>query len=221
MLKEAIFHRPEGAYAHPAGSRALRVRLRARRGDLTACHLLHGDRYGQGKKRRTFSGWKRWDRTSSSTGLRGWFLRPPAVFVTPFTWRAKEGGLWYGERGLSPERGEAGIFQYPYLCEGDLFRVPEWAKDGIVYQIFPDRFCNGDKGNDPGGTEPWEPGGPAALRQLLRGRSAGDDREVALPGSAGRQRALSHARFFSPLPTTNTIRRLLSGGSRLRGCGRS
>ncbi len=28
-------------------------------------------------------------------------------------------------------------------------RVPNWAKDAIWYQIFPERFANGDKGNDP------------------------------------------------------------------------
>jgi glycosidase len=28
-------------------------------------------------------------------------------------------------------------------------RVPDWAKDAVWYQIFPDRFANGDKSNDP------------------------------------------------------------------------
>ncbi len=30
-----------------------------------------------------------------------------------------------------------------------LRRVPEWAKKAIWYQIFPERFANGDSGNDP------------------------------------------------------------------------
>lgn len=29
------------------------------------------------------------------------------------------------------------------------FTTPEWLRDAIVYQIFPDRFRNGDPGNDP------------------------------------------------------------------------
>src|SRR5207244_3860540 len=29
------------------------------------------------------------------------------------------------------------------------FTVPAWAKDAVVYQIFPDRFRNGDTKNDP------------------------------------------------------------------------
>ena len=28
------------------------------------------------------------------------------------------------------------------------FHVPDWAKNAVMYQIFPDRFCNGDPGND-------------------------------------------------------------------------
>ena len=27
--------------------------------------------------------------------------------------------------------------------------VPAWAADAVFYQIFPERFCNGDKSNDP------------------------------------------------------------------------
>lgn len=33
--------------------------------------------------------------------------------------------------------------------------TPDWVRDAIFYQIFPDRFCNGDPGNDPAGVQPW------------------------------------------------------------------
>lgn len=33
--------------------------------------------------------------------------------------------------------------------------TPGWVKDAIFYQIFPERFANGDRKNDPKGTEPW------------------------------------------------------------------
>lgn len=33
--------------------------------------------------------------------------------------------------------------------------VADWAKDAIFYQIFPERFANGDPTNDPPGTETW------------------------------------------------------------------
>ncbi len=33
--------------------------------------------------------------------------------------------------------------------------VPYWVQDAIFYQIFPDRFANGDPGNDPSNVEAW------------------------------------------------------------------
>lgn len=33
--------------------------------------------------------------------------------------------------------------------------VPEWVKDAIFYQIFPDRFANGDPDNDPPNVARW------------------------------------------------------------------
>jgi glycosidase len=32
---------------------------------------------------------------------------------------------------------------------------PSWVKDAIFYQIFPERFANGDPSNDPPGVQPW------------------------------------------------------------------
>ena len=37
-----------------------------------------------------------------------------------------------------------------------VFDVPEWARGAVIYQIFPDRFANGDPGNDPEGVVPWD-----------------------------------------------------------------
>ncbi len=36
-----------------------------------------------------------------------------------------------------------------------VFDIPEWAKHAVWYQIFPERFRNGDKENDPEQTRPW------------------------------------------------------------------
>lgn len=33
--------------------------------------------------------------------------------------------------------------------------VPSWVQDSIFYQIFPDRFFNGDPANDPPNVQPW------------------------------------------------------------------
>jgi cyclomaltodextrinase len=33
--------------------------------------------------------------------------------------------------------------------------TPEWVKNAVFYQIFPERFANGDRRNDPPNTRPW------------------------------------------------------------------
>jgi len=40
-------------------------------------------------------------------------------------------------------------------CAYDPPFLPDWVPDAIFYQIFPDRFHNGDPSHDPPGTEPW------------------------------------------------------------------
>lgn len=34
-------------------------------------------------------------------------------------------------------------------------QTPDWMRGAVIYQIFPERFANGDPGNDPPGTVPW------------------------------------------------------------------
>lgn len=36
------------------------------------------------------------------------------------------------------------------------FQVPGWVKSAVFYQIFPERFCNGDKRNDPPKVARWD-----------------------------------------------------------------
>ena len=38
---------------------------------------------------------------------------------------------------------------YPQLKNDPVKTIPSWAKEAVWYQIFPERFCNGDKSNDP------------------------------------------------------------------------
>lgn len=48
---------------------------------------------------------------------------------------------------------------------------PDWVPDAVFYQIFPDRFRNGDAGNDPAGVEPW--GSPPTRTNFMGGDLAG------------------------------------------------
>lgn len=63
------------------------------------------------------------------------------------TYRIKvsDGGAtaWYNARGAFEHEQLDGDF---FIVPG--FQTPDWLKNGIIYQIFPDRFYNGDTTND-------------------------------------------------------------------------
>jgi cyclomaltodextrinase / maltogenic alpha-amylase / neopullulanase len=47
------------------------------------------------------------------------------------------------------------------------FVTPEWARHAVFYQIFPERFANGDPSNDPENAQPW--GTPPTLYNFMGG----------------------------------------------------
>lgn len=49
--------------------------------------------------------------------------------------------------------------------------VPRWASHTVAYQIFPERFANGDRSNDPKGTQRWD--SPPTYSNFLGGDLAG------------------------------------------------
>ena len=49
--------------------------------------------------------------------------------------------------------------------------IPAWAQGAVIYQIFPDRFANGDSSNDPPGTDEW--GSPPHSRRFQGGDLVG------------------------------------------------
>jgi len=67
---------------------------------------------------------------------------------------ACDDSLYLSPKGVE-ENPPKDSFEYLYTNENDILEVPEWAKGAIIYQIFPERFCNGDRMNDPVKTEKW------------------------------------------------------------------
>ncbi|MBK9302391.1 MAG: hypothetical protein IPM94_00395 [bacterium] len=83
---------------------------------------------------------------------------PGADSVLEYAVRYVDGAAqaWLGAAGPSPER-PAAAFRYTRAIHPP-FLTPDWAKDGVIYQIFADRFRNGDPANDPDFSEAWYQG---------------------------------------------------------------
>lgn len=154
MIQEAILHMPYGVYGYALSSHQARITLRAKRGDLRRVALTHEDRYQAPDTYDTL------ELAYSGSDERYDYFQGTIESKTrriAYRFLLDDGvqRLWYGERGFSTVAEQAGRFEVAYLPTRDLFHVPEWIDDAIVYQIFPDRFHNGDTSNDPEGILPW------------------------------------------------------------------
>ena len=101
---------------------------------------------------------------------------------------------------------------------------PEWVPDAVFYQIFPDRFRNGDPSNDPPGTMPWgsppdrdhfQGGDLAGIRQGLPylqelGVNAIYLNPIFAAGSNHRYDTHDYLRVDPPLGDAGTLRGLVN-----------
>ncbi|AFC33611.1 NplT [Paenibacillus mucilaginosus 3016] len=156
MLRECFYHVSNSNWAYAYTKEKIHLRFRTKRDDVTEIAAVTGDKYD-------------WDRTykeypmlriASDAYFDYWeaTVKPKYKRLTyGFRITAGTETVWMVETGVYNEQPypPGGYYDFPYIHEIDLFTAPEWAKSAIFYQIFPDRFANGDLENDPEGTEQW------------------------------------------------------------------
>lgn len=157
MLLEAIYHRPKMNWAYALDAKTLELRLRTARGDVTKAAAIVGDKFA-------------WERTKDEVNLELFAsdelfdywrtaYRPPYKRMR-YCFRLEDTTgetIYFAEGGF--DKTEANnpnrYFDFPYLHETEAITQPGWVKDAVFYQIFPERFANGDPSNDPKNVEPW------------------------------------------------------------------
>ena len=156
MLLEAVYHRPKLNWTYAYDTKTLHLRLRAKKNDLTEVYAYVGDKY-------------MWDDSKelipmtlmiSDEMFDYWECSyQPPLRRTRYGFLLKSGDeqIWMTESEFTKERpaGPERLFEFPFINPVDVFTPPAWVKDAIFYQIFPERFANGDPSNDPKGVMPW------------------------------------------------------------------
>lgn len=156
MLLEAVYHRPKLNWTYAYDHKTLHLRLRAKKNDLTEVYAFVGDKY-------------MWDQSKelipmtlmiSDEMFDYWECTyQPPLRRTRYGFLLKSGDeqIWMTESEFTKERpsGPERLFEFPFINPVDVFTPPAWVKDAIFYQIFPERFANGDPSNDPKGVLPW------------------------------------------------------------------
>lgn len=157
MNKSAILHIPQSQFAFADTEKTLTIRLRTASDDLTACTLYYGDR----ACRQTpvqFS-----PLTMKLAAKDELFDYYEVTFDSPFTrvcyyFKLEEKKEWiyyYADqfRQEMPEivlngvmiEGRSEYYQYPFILKEEILDVPQWFKNAVVYNIFPDSFASGKK----------------------------------------------------------------------------
>ncbi|PKR77910.1 alpha-glycosidase [Halalkalibacillus sediminis] len=161
MLKEAIHHRPKDNYSYAYDKDTLHIQLRAKKGDLNEVTLIHGDPFEYYEDKPVLH-------HSEMRIIRHdeffdyWFIAiEPIRYRTHYLFSLKDHHneqVYFAEKGFLQEIPydiPTAYFKFPFLNAVDVFQAPEWVKNTVWYQIFPERFNNGDEKLNPPGTLAW------------------------------------------------------------------
>lgn len=148
MNPATIFHRPLSEYAFALDDTHYIFRLRTGRGEAQSCKFYYADRAIMAPELEFFCVpmvkfredlYFDWYEVRLETG----FERIAYYFEL---FDGAESLCYYGdcyEMAGTPTRAD--YFQLPFNHRANRMLVPEWTKDAIVYNIFPDSFANGKR----------------------------------------------------------------------------
>lgn len=147
MNKSAVLHIPMSQYAYGTDEQHVTIRVRAGRNDLRKCTLHYGDR----ACRMTpviFS--QEPMHVVASTPLFDYYevtLNNPYKRLCYYFELESDTETWlyYGDTfAKEPVDDRSEYYQLPFNHRADIVRPPQWAKDAVIYNIFPDSFATAE-----------------------------------------------------------------------------
>lgn len=170
MNQAAIIHRPTSDYIYPSSRNTLELQLITARADADEVELWYWMRYetDPAKIRRQRLHVSLQDalhdyyRTTVCTGQIAAYTR------YCFHLKAGTDELWLGANGLQETEPHmnGNFFEFLWPNPTDGFSAPAWRSRQVYYQIFPERFKNGDSSRTPPSAEAW---GSAPTRENFMG----------------------------------------------------
>ena len=163
MELTAIYHRPESEFAYLYKDKKIHIRIRTKKGDIESINLHYGDPFIFMEE--FYQDTKKIAKITSDTIFDYWqvevsvdFARIQYLFEVTDT----EGqSILYGDKGCVENSLEnlhtiGNGFKLPYIHEIDTCQVPDWVSNTVWYQIFPERFANGNARLNPKGSLDWD-----------------------------------------------------------------
>ncbi len=166
MNIQAFYHQPKSNYCYAQDENTVVIRFRTGKNDVDKVKLVYGDKYQWDSEHHIVA--MLLERSDTYFDYFSYEVHAPNInfrLSYIFELESKDEKLYFTEWGpetsIDPKELHLHYFNFPYLNEVDVHKIPEWVKDAVFYQIFPERFHNGDRENDPESIECWETGIPA------------------------------------------------------------
>ncbi len=161
----SIYHRTGDNYCYLYQDDIFHIRIRTKKGNVQAITLLYGDQYDfAGHRWQTF--FLDMQKTGSDKLHDYWqasIKDKQKRLRYGFIIKQGDEQITFTEKGFFPFIPEdpGYYFCFPYIHKTELFTPPSWVKETIWYQIFPERFRNGDPDRNPQETAGWGQDEPA------------------------------------------------------------
>lgn len=144
MIFEAVYHSTGSEYCHAIDEGRIIIRLRAAKKDIKECILCYGNRVDYSDPIRTQSVKMELVATDRlfdyfESEIYTELNRICYYFIL---YDVRQSVYYYNNdfhNVLDHDRNK--YFQFPYVRKEDIAYVPQWAKEAIIYQIFPDSFA--------------------------------------------------------------------------------
>lgn len=167
MNTAALKHRPDSEDCYLLGPNQVEVRFHTAKGDVAQVNLLYGDPYLTEADAGGRPGWvyqsQALVRAATGTTDDHWTVAvtvPYRRLQYLFQVVGVDGTILLAtDRGLradTPANRQRDGFRLPYLHVIDAACAPAWVASTVWYEVFPDRFANGDMSNDPAGVRAWD-----------------------------------------------------------------
>ncbi|OHD54930.1 MAG: hypothetical protein A2Y33_02965 [Spirochaetes bacterium GWF1_51_8] len=177
MTPEAVFHRNHPDYFYTVTPETMRCRIRVKRGECSRISVNYRDiykNYFHGIKDIRLSELMRVATDQYFDYYEGLVpVQEMSALAYFFILENSTDTYYYGNYHFHDHipADTMEMFEVPIFTRNEGIDIPAWARDAVVYEIFPERFADGDPSLHPAKIMPWD--AKVDYRQFIGGNIAG------------------------------------------------
>ncbi|WP_255945539.1 alpha amylase N-terminal ig-like domain-containing protein [Brucepastera parasyntrophica] len=168
MNKAGIYHSCGENWCYAYDENTLHIRLQTAADDIDLVEIVSADPFEAEYLNHRMYRWKSEVQPMTRAGSDGvhdyWeiFITLPYKRLKYWFILHKGGKTWeYGEKGIVDTVNRENVwntFIFPYLHKSEVYRAPDWVGGTVWYQIFPERYYNGNPELNPENIKEWKDG---------------------------------------------------------------